>query len=184
MLGELSGQKQNEEESAKNDYQNQIDALDDKLASLETQLNGALEQLDMEAAIDLSKEIDELKKERDKEVEKWDKYNADIRSRQAEFAYEREQDINKYLAEREKQKQEQELALQKQEEKYGYQGEKQENYAKRYEIAHEFYMSLDPSIALAAFNASPNMRYYLGLYYDKLKNELRSLGVSDKKYIF
>ena len=184
VLGELSAQKQSEGDAAKMSYQNSVAALDDKLSSLERELNGALEQLDMQSAVDLTKQINELKKERNKEVQKWDKYNDDIRSRQAKFAYEREQDINEYLSEQENKKQQRELEQQRQEEKYGYQGEKQKNFAKRYDIAYDFYMSLDPSIALAAFEASPNMRYYLGLYYDQLKKELRSRNGSNTQYIF
>lgn len=184
VLGELSEQKNNEKNAAKMTYRDSVETLDDKLASLKKQLDSALEQLDMEYAVKLSKQINDLKAERDKQVEKWDKYNADIRSRQAQYAYDREQDINKYLAERDVKQQEKELQQMRDEEKYGYQGEKQQNFAKRYEIAYDFYMSLDPSIALAALEASPDMRYLLGLYYDKLKKALRSRGASDAQYFF
>lgn len=184
VLGELAGQKRSEKAAAGNEYETKIASIDDKLSNLESELNSALEQLDMKYAVKLSEDIAELKKERDEQVRKLDKYNQEIRRQQAEYAYEREQDINEFLAKREQKKQEKALAEQKQEEKYGYQGEKQENYAKRYELAYEFYSSLDPSIALEAFEASPYMKYYLGLYYDKLKKELKSHSTGDSKLYF
>lgn len=182
VLGELSENKQAEAQSAEKSYKEKIEGLDAKLSSLESELNSALEQLDMKYAIELSNDIKELKQQRDKEAQKWEKYNQDIRRRQAEYEYERQQDINEYLAEREKQKEEAKRREEQNEAIYGYTGEKQKNYAARYDIAYDFYMSLDPAIALEAFEASPNMQYYLGAYYSKLKKELKAYS-GDKYYL-
>ncbi len=182
VLGELSENERREKAAATGQYLNKVEEIDAKLSNLEKARDEALEELDMKYAIQLSKDIAELKKERDEEVKKNEKYNQDIRRQQAEYAYEREQDINEYLAELERRKEEQKAEEQRREEKYGYSGEKQQNYAKRYEIAYDFYMSLDPSIALDALDASPNMKYYLGLYYDKLRAELKDRSSSTKYY--
>ena len=178
VLKELSEGKQAEAQSAEKAYREKIESLDAKLSTLESELNSALEQLDMKYAVELSDNIRELKQERDKETQKWEKYNQEIRKKQAEYEYERQQDINEFLAEREQQKAEEKRREEQNEAIYGYTGEKQKNYAARYDIAYDFYMSLDPAIALEAFEASPNMQYYLGAYYNKLKKELKSYAGS------
>lgn len=183
-LKELSAQKQSDKDSNAAAYLQKIEDIDAQTQYLKAELDAALEQLDMKYAVELSENIKKLKEQRDKETEKWEKYNRDIQRQQAEFEYNREQDINEYLLERELQKQNEQKAEEQREQQFGYQGEKQKNYAKRYEIAYDFYMSLDPEIAYDALEASPNMQYYLGLYYDKLKKELRARSSSNNKRYF
>ena len=182
-MKELSEGKQAEAQSAEKAYREKIESLDAKLSTLESELNSALEQLDMKYAVELSDNIRELKQERDKETQKWEKYNQEIRKKQAEYEYERQQDINEFLAEREQQKAEEKRREEQNEAIYGYTGEKQKNYAERYDIAYDFYMSLDPEIAADALQASPNMQYYLGIYYDKLLKQLKS-RTSNKKFYY
>ena len=85
----------------------------------------------------------------------------------------REEDIAEFLKNREEERLEREEKQREEERKYGYTGAKQENYAKRYDIAFDFYSSLSPDIAADALAASPSMKYYLGNYYDKLMSALK-----------
>ena len=82
-----------------------------------------------------------------------------------------------------KKKQEKEKEQQEYESKYGYSGEKLENYSERYRIAYDFYSALSPDVAVDALKASPNMKYYLGNLYDKLLSSLQSKN-SDQKFYF
>lgn len=179
VLSELSEQKASDMAAADGGYRQKLAEIDDKLATLQKELDSALEQLDIKYAIQLNKDIDSLKKKRAEETLKWEEYNRDVRKQQAEYAYKREEDIAEYLNDLQRKKDEESAR----EMKYGYTGEKQKNYAQRYEIAYDFYMSLDPSIALDALEASPNMQYYLGYYYKKLKSAL-SKRTSDAKLKF
>lgn len=166
---------------AEKEYSEQIAALDSELMRLSDERESALGQMELEYAAELEGRIAELKAERDAEAKKYAEYNNKIAEKDREYALEREQNIADYLEEREKERQEREEEIREQEKKYGYTGEKQQNYAKRYDIAYEFYSSLSPDIAAAALEASPNMRYYLGNYYDKL---LDTLSENGKKVYF
>jgi len=155
-------------------YNSNISDLDTQIERLEADRENALNDLDLKYAVQLDERIGELKKERDETVKKYETYNANIREKEKKFQKQREEDIADYLAKKEKEKQD---ALQKQEEyekKYGYSGAKQDNYAKRYDIAFDFYSSLSPEIAADALQASPSMKYYLGQYYDKLLSALKN----------
>ena len=166
---------------AENEYTEQIAALDAELVRLSEEREAALGQMELEYAAELEGRIAELKSERDAEAKKYAEYNNKIAEKDREYALEREENIAEYLEEKEKEKLEREEEIREQEKLYGYTGEKQLNYAKRYDIAYEFYSSLSPDIAAAALEASPNMRYYLGNYYDKL---LDTLSENGKKVYF
>lgn len=166
---------------AEEEYKGQIAALDAELVRLSEERESALGQMELEYAAELEGRIAELKSERDAEAKKYAEYNNKIAEMDREYALEREENIADYLEEKEKEKLEREEEIREQEKLYGYTGEKQLNYAKRYEIAYEFYSSLSPDIAAAALEASPNMRYYLGNYYDKL---LDTLSENGKKVYF
>lgn len=166
---------------AESEYKGQIAALDAELVRLSEEREAALGQMELEYAAELEGRIAELKSERDAEAKKYAEYNNKIAEKDREYALEREENIAEYLEEKEKEKLEREEEIREQEKLYGYTGEKQLNYAKRYDIAYEFYSSLSPDIAAAALEASPNMRYYLGNYYDKL---LDTLSENGKKVYF
>ena len=172
-LNKLGDEKQESGQEAAARYRQKIDAIDNKLSALAEKLDGALEELDMKYAIELESDIQKLKEERDKQVEKYEKYNADIRAKQDKYAREREEDIAEYLKRREEEEEKKKRDEEAYEMAHGYEGEKQKNYAERYDIAYEFYMSLDPDIAYDALKASPNMQYYLGYYYDQLQKALK-----------
>ncbi len=153
-------------------YRQVVDDIDGKIAKLEIDKEGAIIDLDIKYAIELDDEINRLKGERDKTVSEYEKYNNSIREKQEKFEEDRQDKIADFLRDKALEKTEKEkeqLALEK---KYGYTGEKLVNYSKRYDAAYEYYSSLSPDIALAALKASPNMRYYLGNFYNDLVSVL------------
>ncbi len=165
-------------------YNSNMFSLDTQIEQLEADRENALNDLDLKYAVQLDERINELKKERDATVKKYEEYNANIREKEKKFQKQREEDIADFLEKKEKEKQDA-LAKQAEHEKiYGYSGAKQENYAKRYDIAFEFYSSLSPEIAVDALQASPSMKYYLGQYYDKLLSALKKTSSADTEYIF
>lgn len=175
-VGDLADAEASDTAATEKEYAEQIASLDAELVRLSSERESALGQMELEYAAELEGRIAELKAERDAEAKKYAEYNNKIAEKDREYALEREENIADYLEEKEKERQEKEEELREQEAKYGYTGEKQQNYAKRYDIAYEFYSSLSPDIAAAALEASPNMRYYLGNYYDKLLDTLSEKG--------
>lgn len=158
--------------SLRESYNDTVNNIDGNIAKLEADLDNALEELDIKYAVELKNRIAELQNERDKKAKEYEEYNAKVRKQNSENERKREEDIADYLKKREKEKADAEEEQAKYESKYGYTGAKQENYAKRYDAAYEFYSSLAPEIAADALEASPNMKYYLGAYYDTLLNAL------------
>lgn len=163
-------------------YLKTVADIDGNIAALQQDRESALENLDVKYAIELDNRINELKAERDATVKEYEKYNNDIREKNAAYAKEREEDIAQFLKNKEKEKLAAEEEQREYEKKYGYSGEKLENYSKRYEIAYDFYKSLSPDIAVAALQASPNMKYYLGEFYEKLLSVLQTDQTNQKRY--
>ena len=162
-----------------------VNDINGRINELEAGRDIALQELDLKYATELTQRIEELKAERDKTVLEYEKYNANVRKQNEEYARKRESDVEEYLKTREENKRKAEEEQAELEKKYGYTGDKHDNYAKRYDIAYEFYSSLSPEIAAEALAASPNMKYYLGAYYDKLMKALENAAShSSKKIIY
>lgn len=172
-LSDLDADRANAENASKAAYDAEMAEVGAQLDALRKEQDAALEQLDLKYAAELEERIAELKEERDATAKKYAEYNNKVAEKEQEYAVQREEDIADFLAEREKERLEREETQREQEAKYGYTGEKQENYSKRYDLAFEFYSSLSPDIAADALAASPNMRYFLGNYYDKLMSALQ-----------
>ena len=184
QLGSLDAARMEGSAQLQASFNSSMADIDNKIAGLENDKSNALEELDIKYALELEERIADLKKERDKTVKEYEEYNNQVRKQNADYQVKRQSDIQKYLEKRESDKL---AAQQKQEEdekKYGYTGTKQDNYAKRYDIALNFYSSLAPEIAADALAASPNMKYYLGLYYDKLLNTLKAATATDGQKIY
>ena len=164
-------------------YIGAVAKIDEEISKLQRDKDNALEQLDLKSASDLEESIAKLKSERDAQVEKCEKYNNDIRKKNEIFQEDRQKKIDAYIADAKEKKAEEEKQRQEYESKYGYSGEKLENYTERYRIAYDFYSALSPDIAVDALKASPNMKYYLGNLYDKLLSSLQSKK-NDQKYYF
>lgn len=167
---------------AESAYSKAVANINDGIAKLERDKDTALEELDLKYAVELDEKINALKAERDKTVEKYEKYNNEVRQKNEAYEANRQKKISEYLKQSEKDKLEKEKQQREYESKYGYSGEKLKNYAERYQVAFDFYSSLSPDIAADALKASPNMKYYLGEYYDKLLSSLKSNDTSKKRY--
>lgn len=167
---------------AEKSYMATLASIDDSLAALAREKEVALEELDLKSASELDERIAQLKADRDEKVKEYEKYNNEVRTKNEKAERTRQENINAYLAEwenKQKEKQEEQIAY---ESKYGYSGEKQRNYSERYNLAHDFYSSLSPDIAVDALKASPNMKYYLGNYYNTLLTALRKKANAEKTY--
>lgn len=165
-------------------YSSAMNSIASRINELEANRENALEELDLKYAAELEESIQKLKAERDKTVREYEEYNRDIREKNAEYAKQRDVDIAEYLKNAEDEKRKAAETLAKHEKKYGYSGEKRENYTKRYELAYEFYSSLSPDVAVDALAASPNMKYYLGEYYSTLMNALKTARKNNKTRVF
>lgn len=165
-------------------YNEIISSINYEIASLKEKKEKAYDELDLKYAVELDKKITSLKSERDKTVADYQKYNNTIAEKETKYTGQRESDIAAYLKQLESDRLKSESEKREYEAQYGYRGAKQENYSQRYDLAYEFYASLSPDIAAAALEASPNMRYYLGNYYDKLLSVLTNDSSSSKTKYF
>ena len=155
-------------------YQDTIGNIDAKIKELENDRDVALSELDLKYADELAKRISNLKAERDDAVLAYEKYNNSIREKQTKYAIQRQENIDKFLKEKEAEAQAAEKKQEAYEKTHGYQGEKLKEYQNRYNLAYDFYMSLSPDIAVNALQTATSMKYYLGNYYDKLLAALKS----------
>ena len=174
--------KANTVDEVNSTYQKAVGVIDKKLQDLETQREDALEKLDLKIATETTERIAELTKERDKLQNEAVIKNNEIAKQESTFNANIAKQRDNILADAEEEKKEKALQQAEYEKKYGYSGEKQENYSQRYDIALEFYLTLDPDIAEKALAASSNMKYYLGNYYDKLKGVLADRARHTNKY--
>ena len=181
-LDELDRQHLSSATEAEKSYIGAVAQIDAEISKLQRDKDNALDQLDLKSAADLEDSIGKLKNERDEKVKEYEQYNNEIRKKQDSFQEDRQKKINNYIADAEKKKQEKEKEQQEYESKYGYSGEKLENYSERYRIAYDFYSALSPDVAVDALKASPNMKYYLGNLYDKLLASLQSKKTDQKFY--
>ena len=169
---DLRDEQSRKEAQSRAAYDAEMSDIGSELESLRREQDAAFEQLDLKYAAELEERIARLKEERDETARRYAEYNNEVEEKERAYAVKREEDIAEYLKDREKERLEREERQREEEKKYGYTGEKQENYAKRYDIAFEFYSSLSPDIAADALAASPSMKYYLGNYYEKLMGAL------------
>ena len=182
-IDELNKQHLSSATEAEKSYIGAVAQIDSEISKLQRDRDEALDQLDLKSAQDLEESIAKLKSERDDKVKEYEEYNNEIRKKNESFQSDRQKKIDDYVADLEKKKQEKEKEQQEYESKYGYSGEKLENYSERYRIAYDFYSALSPDVAVDALKASPNMKYYLGNLYDKLLSSLQRKK-SDQKFYF
>ncbi|MBO4554969.1 MAG: hypothetical protein J5713_04230 [Clostridia bacterium] len=180
-LGDLDYAKMLSAGEVESAYNAKMNDIESKLKSLEKDKDVAMSELDLKYAEQVDKRIDELKAERDDLVLKYEKYNNTVREKNDKYAKQREENIAKFLKEKEEEQAADEKAQAAYEKQNGYSGEKLEEYQNRYNLAYDFYTSLSPDIAVDALKSAPNMKYYLGLYYDKLLYALKARAKSEAK---
>lgn len=163
-------------------YQNATSEIEKKLQSLQAEREDALEKLDLTHATQTTEKIAELTKERDKLQNEAVIKNNEIAKKESDYNLNVLKQRESMIADAKEQKEEDARKQAEYEKINGYSGEKQENYSKRYDIALDFYLTLDPDIAEKALDSSSNMKYYLGNYYDKLKGVLADRARHTNKY--
>lgn len=138
-------------------YQVQIDGLNNELQA-------AIDDLNAEYVIKISSEIEDLITKRDKEIKSIQEYNNKIDKQVAEYKLEREKAIQDDL----KRQMEADYQQAEYERKYGYLGEKADDYAERLNIAVSFYDTLDPATAKDMILNNHYLQTYLGFEYNTL----------------
>lgn len=159
-IDELDKQHFSSATDAEKAYTREVANIESEISKLQRDKDNALEQLDLKSAADLDESIAKLKSERDAKVEEYEKYNNDVRKKNESFQEDRQKKIDAYVKAAEEERKAKEKEQQEYESKYGYSGEKLENYSERYRIAYDFYSALSPDIAVDALKASPSMKYY------------------------
>ena len=154
-------------------YDAAVTSLRGEIDALEKERQKSLDDLDLQYAGELTQKIAQLEEQSRALAKEAAEYNAEVDRKNAEYALQREKDIADYKQDLQEQKQKAAEQLAEYEKEYGYSGAKQDNYAKRYNMALEFYLTLSPDVAYDALEASGNMKYYLGNYYDTLKKVLK-----------
>lgn len=169
-------------------YKSAVGDIDFKLENLENERVSALSELDLKKAAELTETISALGKQRDKLENDIRLKNNAIEKQESALNAKQKKQKDDYLKKFEAEQREKEEKQDAYEKIYGYSGEKLKNYAERYTLALDFYLSLSPEVAPKALEASGNMKYYLGNYYGKLKDVLKERAAetsnkSGKRYL-
>ena len=185
LIDEISADEARSEQEVEDAYMATIDNLNKEMEALSLEREKAMNELDLKYASQLKDKIAELKEDRDEIVAKYTKYNNNVDEKELKYQKQRQEDIEKYITEQREEKAKEAEKQRQYEKEHGYSGEKLRNYSERYVLAFNFYMSLEPDIAIEALKSSPNMKFYLGNYYDQLMNELKKREYTNngtKKY--
>lgn len=140
------------------------DAYSVELTVLEDRLNAALDSFEVEQAVKIKKRINDLTEEIRRENEKILEYNNKMTELEQKSIKARDEAIAKAAAEAKE--------LERYEAKYGYTGDKKDNYLQRLDVAKKYYMSLPKETALKELENDTDMHDYLGLYYNNLRTLL------------
>lgn len=162
--------KAQEAQKIKDDLTSDINGYDAEIQRLKDEEKVAIDSLNLKYAQELESEIQKLLEARQKEINDINKYNNDLKAKEAKYKEERLLAIEEQLANRIKD----DLEIKNLEEQNGYTGEKDENYKARYQLARDFYMSLPKNVAEIMFNANRDLKDYLGLYHTRLASEILS----------
>lgn len=150
--------------SAKSESERKIKGYELEVVLLTEELKNDLNELKISHAEKVQKRIDEILSDIDSENAKILEYNNDMKKLEVRDA-EKRAEIQHEVS----------MAKQKQavnEAKYGYTGEKKENYLARYDIALDYFDSIPKKQALKELTSDIKMPTYLGLYYDRLLSHL------------
>jgi hypothetical protein len=169
----LSEEKVSAEGLNYENYRTKAEAVSAEIMRLENELDNALRSLELDYAAKISKRISALEKERETARASAVKYNNSVDEKEAAYKKTRAEDEAAFLSKLSEEELKTRVALKEYEKKYGYDAAKQQNYSARFETAKTFYLSLSDDIAAAALEASPDMKYYLGIYYQPLMTLLK-----------
>lgn len=168
-IRELAGesaekQAENMIAEAKADAENVAAKYRSQIDDLNGQLQAAIDDLNAEYVIKISSEIEDLISKRDKELKSIQEYNNTVEKQIADYKLEREKAIQDDLTAR----MQADYQQAEYEKRYGYVGEKADDYAERLNIAIGFYDTLDPGTAKDMIVSNPYLQTYLGYEYTNL----------------
>lgn len=149
---------------AKTDAENVAKKYQLQIEGLNSQLQAAIDDLNAEYVIKISTEIEELINKRDKEIKAIQEYNNRIEKQISDYKLAREKAIQQDVATRI----DADYKQAEYEKKYGYVGEKADNYAQRLNIAIDFYDGFDPATAKSMVQENQYLKTYLGYEYTNL----------------
>ncbi len=182
QIQDYDSKNENAVQGVQKDMLEHMKDIEQTISNMEVEKESALQNLDLKHASELSKELQKLEKDRNDTFLKLKKYNDEIDAKEKTFQGERNKKIDSYKKKIELEKSEIAKKQAEEEAKNGYSGEKRENYAKRYELAFDFYNSLEPEVAVTALQASPNMKYFLGNNYSKLMDVMKGRMSGKTRY--
>ncbi|MDR2634619.1 MAG: hypothetical protein LBC13_01415 [Clostridiales bacterium] len=169
---ELARERDAESSLNSAEYGLKSDSVSAEINRLEGALDTALQSLDLDYASKIAKRISALQKERETARNNAVKYNNTVGEKENDYLTKRAENMEGYLSELSENDLKERAALTEYESKYGYDAAKQQNYASRFAAARDFYLSLSDDIAADALAASPDMKHYLGIYYQPLMSLL------------
>lgn len=141
---------------------------DVEIEGLNKELEAAIADMNAEYFVKISSEIDDLIAKRDKEINSITEYNNKIEEAIAQYKLKREQAIQDDI----KNTIQNDAARAEYESKYGYQGEKAQNYKQRLNLAVAFYNSFDPETAKQMILNNHYLKSYLGYEYNNLLTDV------------
>ena len=151
-------------EHAKNQSDVKIKGYELEITLLKQRLQEDLSELKISHANKVQERIDKILKEIDQENAKILEYNNEMEKLEV-----RDQETRARLQNEALQEKYREL---KNEARYGYTGDKKENYLERVQIVKDYFGGLPKDKAIAEFKADEKMESYLGLYYDRVLSYL------------
>ena len=162
-ISNLEGSRASELSNVLNNLQKNLNENENKINKLSQEKDEALNNLDIEYAIELSEKIDKLASEYAKQKEDAIKFNNNVAKLEAEYKL----DLDKQKLDKKKQN----LALQ---EKYGDDIYKSEIESNQYDYLKNYFDSLEPKYALSLFLTNKELKSILGDNYTKMYKYLSS----------
>lgn len=150
------------------DLEKKIKKIDDEIEKLSVEKELKKNRLDSDYRKKIDAKINSLKSDRQKEIDKIEKYNKEVAAQEKEYA----KDLKDY----EKEYNEKWQKSLKEQEEYarqnGYVGEKKNDYDNRLKNAYDFYSQLPKKDATEMIQNNPNLRKYLGYNYARLLRDI------------
>lgn len=151
-----------------NDFEQKINDIDDEIEKLSVERELKKNQLSSDYRKKIDSKINSLKADRQKEIDKIDKYNNDVAKQEKEYA----QELKDYEKEYEEDWQKNNKKNEEYVRQNGYSGEEKKDYDNRLKNAYDFYKQLPKKDANEMIQNNPNLRKYLGLNYNQLLKEI------------
>lgn len=151
-----------------------LDNINDTVKAILEEKNDSIKNLDIESEDKYQDLYDSLVKNRNKEKQKINDYNEQVRQEKITYDNNVNRKIQSMKENDRKKEQEQERLDRENEYKYGYTGDKKVNFDKRLNLAIEFYDTLPKDLALRVASNNLELKRYLGVYYEPLIKHISS----------